>query len=150
MDIPLTHVANTSLHTHWQHGELEKLRPSCQIHVAVIDDLRRANLTCQTDLQGKDLELQLYYKHINKLVHSLNQSNFVLTSTQSELVKSTHVNIECQIRMEEYKRQCEILMEQLKHSEEQKAELEQITKAMYDVMEKARGFIDGEFSTFAK
>lgn len=51
--------------------------------------------------------------------------------------------------MEEYQRQCKILMEQLKHSEEQKAEQERIMRAMYDVMEKARGFIDGEFCIFA-
>ena len=149
MNIPLTQAANTSLQSHWQHGELEKLRLSCRIHVAVIDALKHANLTCQTDLHCKDLELQLYYKHIDKLIHNLKFSNFVLTSTQRELVESRHVATEYQTLMEESQRQCEILMEQLKHSEEQKAEQEQIRRAMYDVMEKAKGFINGRFGVSA-
>ena len=117
--------------------------------MAVLDALKHANLTCQIDLHCKDLELQLYYKHINKLIHNLNFSTFVLTSAQRELVDSRHVANEYRSLMEESQRQCEILMEQLKHSEEQKAEQEQIMRAMYDVMEKAKGFINGRFGVSA-
>lgn len=149
MNVPPAQVASTSSHFHWQVEELEKAGLSCQIHVAVIDDLKHANLVHQTDLRRKDLELQLYYKHIDKLIHNLNYTNFVLTQAQRELVKSRQVSNESQKLMEEYKRQCEMLKEQLKNSEKQKAEQEQVMRSMYEVLEKAKGFIDGEFGISA-
>ncbi|MDI1490950.1 MAG: hypothetical protein OHK93_002155 [Ramalina farinacea] len=44
--------------------------------------------------------------------------------------------------MEDYKRQCERLTEQLKHSESQKAEQEQAARALIEAIEKARVFFD--------
>lgn len=51
--------------------------------------------------------------------------------------------------MEDYKRQCERLTEQLKHSESQKAEQEQAARALIEAIEKARVFFDGRFGLFA-
>lgn len=145
MDIPPAQHANISVHSHELHEEVERLRLSWQIHVAAIDDLKRVNLTYQSEIQCKDQELQLYYKHINRLIHNLNNTNFALTHTRRGIVESKHVTNESLRLMEEYKRRCEILAEQLRQSESQKAEQEKVMRAMYEDMEKARGYIDGEF-----
>ncbi|KAL9638486.1 MAG: hypothetical protein Q9164_001518 [Protoblastenia rupestris] len=101
------------------HQTVQNLNATVLTQSQQIDNLQRHNHHSQGELELKDAELAVYYKHMAKLQERLNKTNEAMGTAQAQIDAANELHKESLQYLERYREQNQALTKQLDEAKEQ-------------------------------
>ena len=101
------------------HQTVHNLNATVLTQSQQINNLQRHNHHRQGELELKDAELAVYYKHMAKLQERLNKTNEAMGTAQAQIDAANELHKESLQYLERYRKQNQALTKQLDEAREQ-------------------------------